>query len=166
VEYAAALAGTEVSFPDLFDTNDEADEEVIGLARLIEVLRERFGHGAEAGFTVEQVVEAARVDQWLERGDDGETPAGRLRRAVHGAGRSPLREISAHTVGARLAALANRPAMLDGVAWSITQNHRRRKGGEQTTWRVDRMANTQPGGEVAGGTQRGGNDDEIGLVYE
>ena len=45
VENAAALAGVKVSFAEMFAANDEADEEVIGLAHLIKVLRERFGDG-------------------------------------------------------------------------------------------------------------------------
>jgi hypothetical protein len=77
-----------------------------------------------------------------------------------------LREINVHTVGARLAALANRPAVLEGEAWCIAQNERRRKGGEQSSWRVDRMTNTGSGHEPAAGTRTGKDDDEIGLVYE
>jgi hypothetical protein len=165
VEHAAALAGVEVSFQDLFNANDEADEEVIGLALLIEVLREQFGHGAEARFTVEQVIEAARPDQHPDF-SGAETAASKLARAIHGAGRAPLRELTAHTVGGRLAALANRPAILDGAAWCIIQNHCRRKGGERSSWRVDLIANARPSGEPAASARQGESDDEIGFVYE
>ena len=127
VEHAAKLHDppSKLRFRDLFLATEEDDEEASGTADLLHALLKAYGQGS---FTASELATKLTI-----HGLDEDVAA-----IVDGLARvtgTPLKQISALTIGQRLKAIKGRPALL-GKQIMALQVDAKTKGGEQSRWRV------------------------------
>jgi hypothetical protein len=107
IEHAAAISGEKVSFRRLFLTNDEEDEEKVGLAEVLDILEQQWPKGFKAADVAKalHVLNADGVPQHEKWRDD-------LKTGLEQASGKLLNQISATTISWRLKAMVDAPVQV------------------------------------------------------